>query len=145
MPRTIKKRGDRQIIGGVFSNRKNADKAIQAFHDLGVEERDIHMTVTINDTARKGKIRVVVHNVRHPAGIIEIFDDCKAIYNIDGSRNFREDVAGLTAGAAAGAAAGGFTGTCIAGPIGTAVGAAAGAVVGGALGAAAGEVAEHHK
>ena len=145
MPRTIKKRGNRQIIGGVFSNRKNADKAIQAFRDLGVKEQDINVTVTINDTTRKGKIRVVVHNVRHPAPIIKIFDNHKATYNIDGSRNFREDVAGLTAGVVAGAAAGGFTGTCIAGPVGIAVGAATGAVVGGALGAAAGEIAEHNK
>jgi len=145
MARTIKRRGNRQIIGGVFSCRKNANKAIQAFLDFGVQEQDIHMTITINDTARRGKIRVVVHNVRKPAPIIEIFDENKATYNINGSRNFREDVAGLTIGVMAGAAAGSVAGTMVAGPLGSALGAASGAVLGGGVGAVVGKAAESGK
>jgi len=145
MPETIYKSGNRRTMGGVFSCRVNADKAIQAFRDLGVSEQDIHEVVSINDTLRDGKILVTVHNVKDPAPIIEIFDNHQAEYNLDGSRNFRNDVAGLTAGAVAGAAAGSATGTLAAGPIGTAVGAATGALVGGGMGAAVGKAKEHLK
>jgi hypothetical protein len=171
MPKTISKIEDRQIIGGVFSNRNNADKAVQALLDLGVPEQDIQVVVMLNDkqakeaftdvlvergvaesqalfyerAVREGKILVAVHNVTEPADIIEVFDDNRAEYNPDGSRNLREDVMGLTAGAAAGAVAGGVAGTVVAGPLGGAVGAAAGAVVGGGAGAAAGKATEHRK
>ena len=153
MPKTTKRWDHRQNIGGVFSDRTNADEAIQAFHNLGVKEHDIEEVVSLNDTVRNGKILVIVHNVKHPAPIIDIFDTNKAEYNPDGSYNFRDDVAGLTVGAlagaamggAAGAAEGGTIGTIVAGPIGTAVGAIVGAVVGGGVGAVAGEIAEHRK
>jgi len=153
MPQTTKRWDHRQNIGGVFSERANADKAIQAFRDLGVTEQDIEEVVSINDTTRNGKILVIVHNVKIPAPIIDIFDANNAEYNPDGSHNIREDVAGLTVGAAAGAALGGAAGAAeggvvgavVAGPVGTTVGAIVGAVVGGGLGAVAGEIAEHRK
>jgi hypothetical protein len=153
MPKTTKRWDHRQNIGGVFSDRTNADKAIQAFHDLGVKEQDIEEVVSLNDTARNGKILVTVHNVKDPGPVIDIFDANKAEYNPDGSYNFRDDVAGLTVGAvagaalggAAGAAEGGVLGTILSGPLGTVVGSVVGAVVGGGVGAAAGEIAEHRK
>lgn len=171
MPETISKTDNRQIIGGVFSNRNNADKAVEALEELGIPEQDIQVVVMLNDkqaknaysdalvgrgvaesqalfydkAIRSGKILVAVHNVTDPAPVIEVFDDHKAEYNPDGSRNLRQDVVGLTAGAAAGAVAGGVAGTMVAGPLGTAVGAAAGAVVGGGAGAAAGKATEHRK
>ena len=153
MPKTTKRWDHRQNIGGVFSDRTNADKAIQAFHDLGVKEQDIEEVVSLNDTVRNGKILVTVHNVKDPGPVIDIFDTNKAEYNPDGSYNFRDDVAGLTVGAlagaalggAAGAAEGGVLGTIVSGPLGTVVGSVVGAVVGGGVGAAAGEIAEHRK
>ena len=145
MPETISKSRNRRTIGGVFATRDNADKAIEAFLHAGVAEEDIHVIVSINDTVRAGRVRVDVHNVKDPAPIIEIFDTHKAEYNLDGSRNFRQDVAGLTMGTAAGATSGGVTGTFVAGPLGTAVGAATGAVVGGGLGSVIGKAKEHRK
>ena len=164
MPKTISKIEDHQIIGGVFSNRNNANKAVEALLDLGVPEQDIQVLVMLNDkppkeaftdalvergvagsqalfyerAVREGKFLVAVHNVTEPADIIEVFDAYQAEYNPDGSRNLREDVMGLTAGAAAGAVAGGVAGTVVAGPLG-------GAVVGGGAGAAAGKATEHCK
>ncbi len=171
MPETISKLDNRQIIGGVFSDRKDADKAVQALREAGVAEENIQVVVTLDDKEAKeaytdslvergaaesqalyyqkaienGKVLVAVHNVTDAAKVIEIFDDYGAEYNPDGSRNLRQDVVGMTAGAAAGAVAGGIAGTAIAGPIGTAVGAAAGALVGGGAGAAAGKASEHSK
>jgi hypothetical protein len=145
MPETINKLSNDRTIGGVFSNRNDADKALEAFHELGVLERDIHVIISVNDTIREGRVRVDVHNVRNAAHIIEIFDNHKADCNLDGSRNLRQDVAGMTVGAAAGATAGGTTGTFVAGPVGAAVGVAAGAVVGGGVGAAVGKAKEHLK
>jgi hypothetical protein len=171
MPATISKTDDRQIIGGLFSDQKNADKAVQAFRELGIPDDNIQVVVVLNDkqakeaytdalvgrgvsesqalfydkAIREGKILVAVHNVTDPAAIVEVFDDYKAEYNPNGSRNLRQDVAGMTVGAAVGAVAGGVAGTVVAGPLGTAVGAAAGAVVGGGAGAAAGKATEHRK
>ena len=171
MPETITEIDNRQIIGGMFSSRKNADKAIQDLRELGVPEEDIQVVVTLNEkqadeaykdalvgrgvaesqalfydkAIRNGKILVAVHNVTEPAPVIEVFDDNKAEYNPDGSRNLRQDVVGLTAGAAIGAVAGGVAGTVAGGPLGAAVGAAAGAVVGGGAGAAVGKATEHRK
>ena len=145
MPETISKSRNRRTIGGVFATRDNADKAIEAFLHAGVSEEDIHVIVSINDTVRAGRVRIDVHNVKNPAPIIEIFDKHKAEYNLDGSRNFRQDVAGLTIGTAAGATSGGVTGTFVAGPVGTAVGAATGAVVGGGLGSVIGKAKEYLK
>jgi hypothetical protein len=171
MPATITKSDNYQIIGGVFSERKNADKAVQALRELGIPDSNIQVVVMLDDkeakdayrnalvgrgvsesqalyydeAIRKGKILVAVHNVTDPTPVIEVFDDNKAEYNPDGSRNLREDVFGMTTGAVVGAVAGGIAGTAVAGPLGTAVGAAAGAVVGGGAGAAAGKAAEHNK
>jgi hypothetical protein len=171
MPATITKTDTTQIIGGVFSERQNADKAVQALRELGIPDENIQVVVMLDDkeakdayrnalvgrgvsesqalyydqAIRNGKILVAVHNVTDPAPVIEVFDDHKAEYNPDGSRNLREDVFGLTAGAAAGAIAGGVAGTVVAGPLGTAVGAAAGAVLGGGAGAAIGKATEHRK
>jgi hypothetical protein len=171
MPETLSNNNNSQIIGGTFSNRENADKAVQAFRELGIPEQNIQVVVQLNDrqaneaytdalvgrgvsesqalfydkAIREGKILVAVHNVIQPTPVIEVFDRHGAEYNPDGSRNLRDDVIGMTAGAAAGAVAGGAIGTAVAGPLGTAAGAVIGAVVGGGAGAAAGKAAEHHK
>jgi hypothetical protein len=162
---------NRQIIGGVFSKRENADKAIDAFRQWGVPEQDIQVVVQLDpdeagdvyisamvgrgfaesqalfydEAIREGKILIAIHNVANPKPIIEIFDKYKAEYNPDGSRNVRQDVAGMTAGAGVGAITGGAIGAVAGGPAGAAIGAAAGAVLGGSSGAAAGKAAEHRK
>lgn len=171
MPETISKQGNRQIIGGVFLRREDADAAVKALRDLPVADQDIQVVVMLDgkqaeraytdalvgrgiaesqalyyDRAiREGKILVAVHNVTEPGPVIDVLDSNGAQHNPDGSRNLRDDVAGMTLGAAAGAVAGGVAGAVVAGPLGGAVGAAAGAVVGGGAGAAAGKAAEHHK
>jgi hypothetical protein len=171
MPQTIDKTLHGQIIGGTFSNRDNADKAVKAFLEMGVPKSEIQTVVQLNDkqaeevytdiltdrgfadsqarfydkAIRDGKILVVIYNVTDPAAIIDVFDRFKAEYNPNGSRNLRDDVAGMTVGAVVGAAAGGVAGAAIAGPVGAAAGVAAGAVVGGGSGAAAGKAAEHKK
>ncbi len=172
MPETIVRNPDNtQIIAGVFSNRDNADKAVDAFREAGVPEANIQVVVQLTEgqaeeasrdalvgrgfaesqavfyekAVKNGKFLVAVHDVTDPVTIIEIFDQNRAEYNPDGSRNVRQDVVGLTAGAAVGAVAGGVVGTAFGGPLGGAAGAAAGAVIGGAGGAAAGKVSEHRK
>ena len=171
MPETISSDSNTQIIGGTFSNRENADKAVQAFRELGVPEQNIQVVVQLDDrqansaysdalvgrgvsesqamfydkAVREGKILVAVHNVITPAPVIEVFDRYGADYNPDGSRNLRDDVLGMTAGVAVGAAALGAVGAAVAGPLGAAAGVAAGAILGGGAGAAAGKAAEHRK
>jgi hypothetical protein len=171
MPQTINKTIEGQIIGGMFSNRKNADKAVEALLDLGVLSSNIEVVVELNEkqakqvfadilsdrgfsesqaryydkAIRDGKILVVVYEVTDPAPIIDVFDKYKAEYNPNGSRNLRDDVAGMTVGAVVGAAAGGVAGAAVGGPLGAAAGVAAGAVVGGGSGAAAGKAVEHRK
>ena len=170
MPQTIEKDSQDQIIGGTFPNRENADKAVKAFEEMGVAPSEIQMLVQ-NDkkskevytdilsdrgfsesqaryydkAIREGKILVVVYNVTDPADVIDVFDQFGAEYNPNGSRNLRDDVAGMTVGAVVGAAAGGVGGAVMGGPVGAAAGVAAGAVVGGGSGAAAGKAAEHSK
>jgi len=171
MPKTIDKTFQGQIIGGTFSNRDNADKAVAAFQEMGIPQSNIQIVVQLNDkqtedvytdilTERgfadsqarfydkaisEGKILVVVYGVTDPADVIDVFDRFKAEYNPNGSRNLREDVAGMTVGAAVGAAAGGVAGAVVGGPVGAAAGVAAGAVIGGGSGAAAGKAVEHKK
>jgi rhamnose utilization protein RhaD (predicted bifunctional aldolase and dehydrogenase) len=171
MAETISNNNVTQIIGGTFSNRENADKAIQAFRDLGVPEQNLQVVVQLNDrqaneaytdslksrgiaqsqavfydkAIREGKTLVAVQNVTDPKAIIDVFDRYGAEYNPDGSRNLRDDVAGMTAGVVIGAAALGAAGAVVAGPLGAAVGVAAGTVIGGGAGAAAGKAAEHRK
>jgi hypothetical protein len=171
MPQTIDKTVDGQIIGGTFSNHENADKAVEALLEMGVSQNAIQTFVQLNDkqadevftdiltdrgfadsqarfydkAIREGKILVVVNNVTDPAAVIDVFDQFKAEYNPNGSRNLRDDVAGMTVGAAVGATAGGVAGAVVGGPVGAAAGIAAGAVVGGGSGAAIGKAAEHKK
>jgi hypothetical protein len=42
------------------------------------------------------KVLVAVYEVTDPAPVIDIFDKFKAEYNPNGSRNLRDDVAGMT-------------------------------------------------
>jgi hypothetical protein len=171
MAETISNNNVTQIIGGTFSSRENADKALQAFRELGIPEENLQVVVQLTDreaenaytdaltgrgiaqsqaifydrAVRQGKTLVVVHNVINPKPVIDVFDRFGAEFNPDGSRNLRDDVAGMTVGAAVGAAVGGVAGAVVGGPIGAAAGVAAGAVVGGGTGAAAGKAAEHRK
>ena len=171
MPETISSTGNTQIIGGTFSKRENADKAIQAFRELGIPDQNMQVVVQLSEKdadrtysndlmdrgvsesqatyydegIRKGKTLVAVHNVINPTPVIEVFDKYGAEYNPNGSRNLRDDVVGMTTGAAVGAVALGVAGGVVAGPLGAAAGVAAGALLGGGAGAAAGKAAEHHK
>jgi hypothetical protein len=171
MAETISNNNTTQIIGGTFSNRQNADKALQAFRELGVPEENLQVVIQLTDreakdaytdaltgrgiaqsqaifydrAVREGKTLVVVHNVVDPNTVIDVFDRFGAEFNPDGSRNLRDDVAGMTTGAAIGAAVGGVAGAAVGGPVGAAAGVAAGAVLGGGAGAAAGKAAEHRK
>jgi hypothetical protein len=171
MAETISSNNVTQIIGATFSSRQNADKALQAFRDLGVPEDNLQVVIQLNDreakeaytdaltgrgvaqsqaifydrAVRAGKTLVAVHNVVDAKTVIDVFDRFGAEFNPDGSRNLREDVAGMTVGAAVGAAALGAAGAAVAGPVGAAAGVAAGAILGGGTGAAAGKAAEHRK
>ena len=171
MPETISKNSNTQIIGGTFSDRTNADKALESFRELGVPEQNLQVVIQLDDrqadhayadaltergvaesqaffydeAIRNGKILVVVHNVIDPKVIIDVFDRYGAEFNPNGSRNLRDDVLGMTVGAVVGAAALGVAGGVVAGPLGAAAGVAAGAFVGGGAGAAAGKAAEHQK
>ena len=171
MPKTIDKTYEGQIIGGIFANEDNAEKAVEAFEDLNISSDDIEIIVQLDEdhtedvyidllsdrgfsesqaiyygeVIHAGKVLVVVSEVSDPAPIIDVFDKFKAEYNPNGSRNLRDDVAGMTVGAAVGAAAGGVAGAVVGGPLGAVAGVAAGVVVGGGAGAAAGKAAEHKK
>jgi hypothetical protein len=171
MPKTIDKTYEGQIIGGIFQNEDDAEKAIEAFDELDIPEDDIETIVQLDDdnakevyidllsergfsesqaiyydtVLRAGKVLVVVSEVTDPALVIDIFDKFKAEYNPNGSRDLREDVLGMTAGAAVGAVALGVVGAAVGGPVGAVVGGIAGAVVGGGSGAAVGKAAEHKK
>jgi len=171
MAKTIEKTYEGQIIGGIFANEDDAEKAVEAFEELDISSDDIEVIVQLEGEQTKdvytdilsdrgfsesqalyygevihaGKVLVVVSEVNDPATIIDVFDKFKAKYNPNGSRNLRDDVAGMTVGAAVGAAAGGIAGAVIGGPVGAAAGVAAGAVVGGGSGAAVGKAAEHKK
>jgi len=171
MPKTIDKTYTGQIIGGIFSNEEDADEAVEALEDLDISPENIEIIVELEDkptkdvytdllsdrgfsesqavyydeVIRKGNFLVVVYDVVDPAPVIDIFDEFKAKYNPNGSRNLRDDVAGMTVGAAVGAAAGGVAGAVVGGPVGAVAGVAAGIVVGGGAGAAAGKAIEHKK
>jgi hypothetical protein len=171
MPETINKSDDRQIIGGAFSNREDADRAIAAFRNLGVPDQNIQVVVQLDEkqadaaytdamvgrgfsesqalyydkAIREGKTLVAVHNVTDPKPVIEVFDQYKSDFNPNGTRNVRQDVFGMTAGAAIAATALGIAGAAVAGPVGAAAGVAAGTLVGGGVGAAAGKAVEHNK
>jgi hypothetical protein len=172
MPQTIATTEEgSQIIGATFSDRANAENAIEALRSLGIPPADIQMIVQLNadfvsdiyrdllsehgvsdsqatyydNLIRQGRVMVAVYDVIDPAPIIDILDEFHAEFNPDGSRNLREDVLGMTTGAVVGAAALGIIGSAVGGPAGAAVGAAAGAVLGGGSGAAVGKAVEHGK
>jgi hypothetical protein len=171
MPQTIDKTFHGQIIGGIFSSRKQADQAVRAFEDLDISPDNIQVLIQLNEgkalnayediltgrgfsesqaryydkLVRDGKILVTVHEVTDPGLIIDIFDKYNAERNPNGSRNLREDVLGMTTGAIMGAAAFCVAGAALGGPAGAAAGAVTGAVVGGGSGAVAGKAAEHSK
>jgi len=171
MPQTINTTEQGQIIGGIFSDQENADKAVDALLALNVSAENLQVITKLNDdqakdtytsllvgrgfseaqafyhnkVIREGKIFVAIYEVTDPAPIIDIFDKYNAEYNPNGSRNLRHDVAGMTVGAIVCAAAGGAAGSVVAGPIGALAGAAAGAVAGGGSGAVAGKSVEHSK
>ncbi len=163
MPQTTTETYEGQLIAGIFSNRKSADKAVQAFRDLNIPEKNIQLVVQLDDkqaldanaslsdghgfskaqalyydnSLRVGKILVAVYEVDQSAPIIDIFDRYGAEYNPNGTRNVRDDVLGMTSVAIVGAA----VGAAVGGPAGAAVG----AVIGGSMGAAAGKAVEHRK
>jgi len=171
MPQTIDKTYEGQIIGGIFLNQEDAEKAVEAFEDLDISPDNIEIVVELggkqtedvyidilsdrgfsesqalyyDKIIREGKILVVVSEVTDSDPVIDIFDEFKAEYNPNGSRNLREDVASMTMGAIAGASAGGIAGAIMGGPVGAIAGVTAGAVVGGGAGAIAGKAIEHRK
>jgi len=53
MPKTINKLDNRQIIGGLFSDRENADNAIQKFRELGIPDSDIQVVVMLDGKQAK--------------------------------------------------------------------------------------------
>jgi hypothetical protein len=113
-----------QIIGGIFTSRHDADGAIEALEELEISSDDIEEFVQLDKThskeahieilsergfsetqaiyydklVREGNILVVVYDVTDPSPIIDVFDEYKAQYNPNGSRNLREDVLDMTAG-----------------------------------------------
>lgn len=171
MPQTINTTEQGQIIGGIFSDQENANKAVDALLALKISTENLQVITKLNNdqaedtytsllvgrgfseaqafyhnkVVREGKVFVAIYEVTDPAPIIDIFDRCKAEYNPNGSRNLRHDVTGMTVGAVVCAAAGGAAGAIVAGPIGAVAGAAVGAVAGGGSGAVVGKAAEHSK
>ena len=49
MPKLMNKGGNRPLIGGIFSNPKNAKKTVKALLDLGVPDQDILAVVMLTD------------------------------------------------------------------------------------------------
>ena len=106
-----------QMIGGIFTNRDDADGAIGALEELEVSSDDIEEFVQLDHTqskeahneilsegglsksqaiyydklVREGNILLVVYNVTDPSPAIDVFDEYKEQYNPNGSRNLRED------------------------------------------------------
>jgi hypothetical protein len=107
-----------QIIGGIFTDRHDADGAIEALEELEISSEDIEEFVQLDQARSKeahtkilsergfsegqafyydklvrgGNILLVVYNVTDPSPIIDVFDEYKAQYNPNGSRNLREEV-----------------------------------------------------
>jgi hypothetical protein len=171
MPQTLDRTFHGQIIGGTFSSRENAERAVDAFLDMGIASENIQLVVQFSEkpdvdvykniltergstdlqaefydkAIRSGKVLVVVYEVLLPGDVIDVFDHFGADFNPSGARNLRDDVLGMTTGALVGAALCGTAGVLIGGPVVGAAGAAAGAVVGGGSGAAVGKSVEHSK
>jgi hypothetical protein len=160
-----------RIIGATFTNRQNAELAVEALHQIGISSVDIQIVVQLtphssddfyahilrdrgftarearcyDEMIRRGRTLVAVYDVVDSGSVIDILDEFQAEFNPDGSRNLRDDVIGMTTGAVVGATALGLVGGAVGGPAGAGIGAAAGAVLGGGSGAAAGKAAEHRK
>jgi hypothetical protein len=147
-----------KIVGALFENNHDANKAVEQLVKEGFLKDDIAVLIELNDkqdkkirreamkavgfedpdriyferALKEGKTLVSVTNVPEDktGKVISILTQHGAEYNPDGSRNVRDDVVGMTTGAAIGVATGAF-----AGPMGAAVGALAGAAIGGVIGA----------
>jgi len=124
MTQTINKPSPSQIIGGIFSSRETADKAVKALEALNISPENIQEVVQLDgkqvedtytgiltgrgfsesqaryydECINEGKILVAVHDVTDPAPVIDIFDRYEADYNPNGSRNLRQDVLGTPPG-----------------------------------------------
>jgi hypothetical protein len=147
-----------KIVGALFENNKDANKAVEKLLEKGYLREDIAILVKLSEKEDKkarqkalkevgyaetdqryfdkaveeGKTLVSVTQIPESktGEVISILVKNGAHYNPDGSRNVRDDVVGMTTGAAVGAAAGAF-----AGPVGAAIGALAGGAAGAVAGA----------
>ena len=53
MPKTIDKTYEGQIIGGIFANEDNAEKAVEAFEELNISSDDIEVIVQLEGDQTK--------------------------------------------------------------------------------------------
>ena len=85
MSQTISKTYEVQIIGGIFSARKNNAETIDVFQDLDIPPQNIQVVVRLDSkqaketytgavvkAIRNGNMLVAVHNVTNPASILEV-------------------------------------------------------------------------
>ncbi len=49
MPKTVDKTPKGQIIGGIFSNEDNAEKAVEAFEEMDISVDQIEVIVQLDD------------------------------------------------------------------------------------------------
>jgi len=153
-----KKSYEGPIIGGLFSNRRTADEAIEALQELDISLDDIEEFVQLDEVQqphlgiladrgfsegqslyydkhiRNGEILVAVYDVADPAPVIDVFTEFEAGHNPSGSRNLREDVAEMPS--LSEEAKRGMLGAVVAEAVGVASGALAGAVADGGPGVA---------
>ena len=47
MPKTIEKTYEGQIIGGIFANEDDAEKAVEAFEEMDISSDDIEVIVQL--------------------------------------------------------------------------------------------------
>jgi hypothetical protein len=161
MAKTTETATDAKIVGALFDDYHDANKAVEALVKKGYLSEDIAVLVEVDQkqdrkarqdalkavgyedpdriyfdkAIAEGKTLVSVTNVpsSKTGEVVSILDHHGAQYNPTGTRNVRDDVVGMTGGAAIGVAAGSF-----AGPIGAVIG----GLAGGAVGAVAGAVME---
>jgi hypothetical protein len=150
--------GNQKVVGALFDDPINAQKAVNELIEEGFPSASITMiqqnthrekpkmrresieergfaesdVAYFDGNIEQGKTLVSVADVssEETGKVIQILNKNGSHYNPDGSRSVRDDVVGMTSGAAVGAAVGAVVG----GPVGAAVGGVAGAAVGGALG-----------
>lgn len=172
MPTTVTEKPKRPIIGGVFTDPEDAQKAYneltgeqdyhpeniqmyvapksdQQAHDYRAElvSRGVSASQAKNhvDALEDNRVLLVAYNVTDKADVINTLNKYGATYDPDGSRNMRLDVASMTTGALVGVAAGTAAGAAVAGPLGAVAGAVGGEALGVAAGAAAGKKAEENR